>query len=59
MRIGEIDNGKEVAVEGVSESAQGGGLASADVAGDEGRETLLEGKGEAALDLLMAAGGSG
>jgi hypothetical protein len=55
MRIGEVDNGIEVAVEGVGESAQSGGLASANVAGDESGETFLEGKGEAALDLLVAA----
>jgi hypothetical protein len=56
-RVGEIDDVVDVAVEGLSEGAEGGGLASADIAGDEGREALLEGEGEAALGLLMAAGG--
>jgi hypothetical protein len=40
----------------VGEGAQGGGFAGADVTGDEGREALLEGEREAALDLLVAAG---
>jgi hypothetical protein len=53
--IGEVDDSVEVAVEGVGESAQGGGLAGTDIAGDKGRETFLEGKGKAALDLLVAA----
>jgi hypothetical protein len=57
VRIGEVDDGVEVAVEGEGEGAQGGRLAGADVAGDEGREALLEGEGEPGLDLLMAAGG--
>jgi hypothetical protein len=56
VRVGEIDDAIDVAVEGVSEGAQGGGFAGTDVTGDEGREALLEGEGEAALDLLMAAG---
>jgi|GEM_PF-6023098 len=45
VRIGEVDNGVEVAVEGVGEGAQGSGLAGAHVAGDEGREPLLESEG--------------
>ena len=32
--VGQVDGGLEVAVEGVGKSAQGGGLAGADVAGD-------------------------
>jgi hypothetical protein len=55
--IGEVDEGVEVAVEGVGEGTEGGGLAGADVAGDESGETFLEGEGEAALDLLVATGG--
>ena len=47
--IGEVDDGVEVAVEGVGEGAEGGGLAGADVAGDERREALLEG----GVDLFM------
>ena len=57
VRIGEVDDGVEVAVEGVSEGAQGGGLAGADIAGDESGKTLLEGKGEAALYFLVATRG--
>jgi hypothetical protein len=53
--IGEVDDGVEVAIERVSEGAEGGGLAGADVTGDEGGETLLEGKGQAALDFLVTA----
>ena len=56
-RVGEIDDAIDVAVEGVGEGAKGRGLAGADVTGDEGREALVEGEGEAALDLLMTAGG--
>jgi hypothetical protein len=57
VRVGEVNDGEEVAVEGVSEGAESGGLAGADVAGDESGKALLEGEGEAALDLLVAAGG--
>jgi hypothetical protein len=35
--IGEVNDGKELAVEGVGESAQGGGFTDADIAGDQGR----------------------
>jgi hypothetical protein len=54
--VGEIDDGVEVAVEGMSESADGSGFTGADVAGDEGGETLLKGKGQATLNFAMAAG---
>ena len=57
VRIGEVDDGVEVAVEGVGEGAKSSRLAGADIAGDEGGKTFLEGKGEAALDLLVAARG--
>jgi hypothetical protein len=53
--VGEADDGVEIVVERVSKGAEGGGLAGADVAGDESGETLLEGKDEACLDLLVAA----
>jgi hypothetical protein len=56
VRVGEIDDGVEVAVEGMSESADGSGFAGTDVAGDEGGETLLKGKGQATLNFTMAAG---
>jgi hypothetical protein len=55
VRVGEIDDGIEVAVEGMGESADGSGFASADVPSDEGGKMLLEGEGEAALDLLVTA----
>jgi hypothetical protein len=57
VRVGEIDDGKEAGVEGMGESAEGSGLAGADVTGDESGETFLESKGKAALNLAVAAGG--
>jgi len=54
VRIGEVDDGVDIRVEGVGKGAESGGLASADIAGDEGREVLLEGEGEAALDFAVA-----
>jgi hypothetical protein len=53
MRVGEIDDGVEVVVEGVGKGAKSGGFSSADVACDEGRETGLESKGKTGLNLLM------
>jgi hypothetical protein len=41
MGVGEIDEGKEIAVEGVSKGAQSSGLAGTDVAGDESGEAFL------------------
>jgi hypothetical protein len=55
--VGEVDDGVDVGVEGVGEGADGGGLAGADIAGDESRDALLEGEGEAALDFLVTARG--
>ena len=55
--VGEVDDGVEVAVEGVGEGTQGCGLTGTDVAGDEGGEAFLQGEGEAALDFAVAAGG--
>jgi hypothetical protein len=55
VRIGEIDDGIEVVVEGLGKGTDGGGFAGADVAGEESREALLEGKGQAALDLAVPA----
>jgi hypothetical protein len=57
VRVGEVDDGIQVAVERVGEGTQSGGFAGADVASDESGEPLLESKGEAALDLLVTAGG--
>ena len=53
MRIGEVNDGIEIAVEGVGEGAKGSGFAGADIASDESGETLLKSEGQAALDLLM------
>jgi hypothetical protein len=55
--VGEVDDGVDIGVEGVGEGADGGGLAGADVPGDESGEALLEGEGEAALDFLVTARG--
>jgi hypothetical protein len=55
--IGQIDDGIDVGVEGVSEGADGSRFAGADVAGDEGGERFLKGEGEAALDFAVAVGG--
>ena len=55
VRIGEVNDGIEVAVEGVGEGAKGGGFAGADIAGDKSGETLLKGEGQTALNLLVAA----
>jgi hypothetical protein len=45
VRVGKIDHGVEVVVEGLGEGTDGGGFPGADVAGEEGREALLQGKG--------------
>jgi len=54
--IGEIDDGIEIVVEGLGKGADGGRFTGADVAGEEGGQALLEGKGQAALGLAMATG---
>jgi hypothetical protein len=55
VRIGEVDDGVQIAVESLSEGTNGGGFAGADIAGDEGCETVLEREGEAALDFTVTA----
>jgi hypothetical protein len=55
--VGEVDDGVEVTVKGVGEGAGGGGLAGADIAGEECREAVLESEEEAALSLAVATGG--
>jgi hypothetical protein len=55
VRVGEIDDGIKVVVEGLCEGTEGGRFPSPDVAGDQGRQALLEGKGQAALDLAVPA----
>ena len=57
VRVGKIDEGKEIAVERVSKGAQSSGLTGTDVAGDESRETFLQGKGEATLDFTVVTRG--
>ena len=57
LGVGQVSDRKKVTVQGVEEGGEGGGLAGADIAGDERREAFLEGKSEAALDFLMAVGG--
>jgi hypothetical protein len=51
--IGEVDDGIEIAVEGLSESTDSGGLTSADVAGKEGRKAFLEGESQTALSFAV------
>jgi hypothetical protein len=55
VRIGEIDDGIDVAVEGVGKGAESSRLASADITGDQRRETLLQGEGQAALSFAVTA----
>jgi len=57
VRIGEVDDGVDIRVERVGKGAESGGLASADIAGDESGEALLESEREAALDFTVAARG--
>jgi hypothetical protein len=45
VRVGKIDDGVEIVVESLCKGTDGGGFARADVAGEEGRKALLEGKG--------------
>jgi hypothetical protein len=57
MGVREIDQGIEVAVERLGKSTNGGRLASADIASNEGGEMVLEGEGQATLDLAVAVRG--
>jgi hypothetical protein len=45
MRVGEIDYGVEIVVEGLGKGTDGGRFSSPNIAGDQGRKALLEGKG--------------
>jgi hypothetical protein len=54
--VGKIDDGVEIVVERLGKGTDGSRFASPDVAGEEGREALLEGKGQAALDLAVTTG---
>jgi hypothetical protein len=55
VRVGEIDDGVEIVVECLGKGTDGGRFPSPNVAGDQGRKALLEGKGQAALDLSVPA----
>jgi hypothetical protein len=57
VRVGEVDDGVDIRVEGMGKGAESGRLASADIAGDESGEALLEGEREAALDFAVTARG--
>jgi RNase P/RNase MRP subunit p29 len=54
--VREIDDGVEIVVEGLGKGADGSRFSSTNIAGEESREALLEGKGQAALDLAVATG---
>ena len=54
--IGQIDDGVDVAVQGVGEGAGGGRFAGADIAGEEGGGAVLEGEGQATLGLAVSRG---
>jgi hypothetical protein len=54
-RVGKIDDGVDVGIEGVSKGAESGRFAGADFAGDESGKPLLESESETSLDLTVAA----
>ena len=53
--VGQIDDGVDIAVEGLGKGSGGRRLAGADVAGEQGGGAVLKGKGQAALSLAVAA----
>lgn len=55
--IGQVNQGREGAVEGLDKGADSGGFASADLTGDEGGQAFLQGISQAALNFLVSAGG--
>jgi hypothetical protein len=55
MGVGEIDHRVEIVVEGLGKGTDGGRFSCSDIAGEESGETVLQSKGEAALDLAVAA----
>lgn len=55
--VGQVSDRIEVAVEAMDEGAQGSGFAGADIAGDEGGQSFLEGKGQPALNFLVSMSG--
>jgi hypothetical protein len=56
VRVGEIDYGVEIVVERLGKGTDGGRFSSPNIAGEEGRKALLEGKGQAALGLTVTMG---
>jgi hypothetical protein len=54
--VGEVNDRIDVAVEGVGKGAQSGRFSCSDIAGDQGWEALLEGKGQAALNFAVPTG---
>ena len=57
MWVGQVDQGIKVAVEGLCKGTNGSGFAGTNVSGNERGEMILEGEGEAALDLAVAVRG--
>jgi hypothetical protein len=57
VRVGQVDQGVEVAVESLGKGADSGRLAGADVAGNESGETALQGEGQATLDFAVTTRG--
>ena len=55
--VGQVDDGVDVAVQGLGEGPGGGRFAGTDIAGEEGSGAVLEGEGQAALGLTVAARG--
>jgi len=56
-RVGKIDDGVNVGIEGVSKGAEGGRFAGTNIAGDESGKPFLESESETGLDLAIAARG--
>jgi hypothetical protein len=57
VRIGEVNEGIDVAVEGMGEGAEGSRFPGANIAGDQGREALLESEGQTALNFAVTTRG--
>ncbi len=55
--IGQVDDGVDVAVQGLGEGPGGGRFAGAHIAGEEGGGAVLEGEGQATLGLAVSPGG--
>jgi hypothetical protein len=57
VRIGEVNDGIDVEVEGVGKGAQGSRFPGANIAGDQSREALLESEGQTALNFAVTTRG--